>query len=149
MKVERVTPILNVSDVPASLAWFEALGWERGFSWNAGGSIANAADRNEHGAATFAGVFSADAEIFLCKDAQGSRGGPNPRHVGDDDTGGVWMSWWMGAASEVDELHDLALRHGFDVVAPPADKPWGVREFHLRHPDGHTIRVSAGIGDIA
>ena len=68
------------------------------------------------GAATFAGVFSADAEIFLCKDAQGSRGGPSPRHVGDDDTGGVWMSWWMGAASEVDELHDLALRHGFDAV---------------------------------
>ena len=92
-------------------------------------------------------MLSADAEIFLCKDAQGSRGGRSPRHVGDDDTGGVWMSWWMGAASQVDELHDLALRHGFDVLAPPADKPWGVREFHLRHLDGHTIRVSAGIGD--
>jgi len=91
-------------------------------------------------------VLSADAEIFLCKDAQGSRGGRSPRHVGDDDTGGVWMRW-MGAASEVDDLHDLASRQGFDVAAPPADKPWGVREFHLRHPAGHTIRVSAGIGD--
>ncbi|HLF09672.1 MAG TPA: VOC family protein [Gammaproteobacteria bacterium] len=147
MKVERVTPILNVSDVPASLAWFAALGWERGFSWNSAGSIANAADRNEHGPATFAGVCSADAEIFLCKDAQGSRGGAVPRHVGDDDTGGVWMSWWMRGASEVDELYALALQHGFDVAQPPCDKPWGVRECHLHHPDGHTIRVSAGIGE--
>jgi len=26
---------------------------------------------------------------------------------------------------------------------PPTDEPWGVREFHLRHPDGHTFRVGA------
>ena len=27
MKVERLTPILNVSDIQASFAWFEKLGW--------------------------------------------------------------------------------------------------------------------------
>jgi hypothetical protein len=27
----------------------------------------------------------------------------------------------------------------------PTDEPWNVREFHLRHPDGHTFRVSAGL----
>ena len=26
---------------------------------------------------------------------------------------------------------------------PPTDEPWGVREFHLRHADGHTFRISA------
>ena len=30
--VRHVTPILNVSDVGASLAWFEQLGWTRGFT---------------------------------------------------------------------------------------------------------------------
>jgi hypothetical protein len=35
--------------------------------------------------------------------------------------------------------------NGFTVTWPPTDEPWGVREFHLRHPDGHTFRVSAGI----
>ncbi len=29
------------------------------------------------------------------------------------------------------------------VTFPPTDEPWGVREFHLRHPEGHTFRVSA------
>jgi len=30
------------------------------------------------------------------------------------------------------------------VTMPPTDKPWGMREFHLRHPDGHVFRVGAG-----
>jgi hypothetical protein len=24
--------------------------------------------------------------------------------------------------------------------------PWGVREMHVRHPDGHVFRISQGIG---
>ena len=35
---------------------------------------------------------------------------------------------------------------GMTVTYPPTDEPWGVREFHLRHPDGHMFRVSAGLG---
>lgn len=26
------------------------------------------------------------------------------------------------------------------------EKPWGVREMHLCHPDGHVFRISRGIG---
>lgn len=29
---------------------------------------------------------------------------------------------------------------------PPTDEPWGMREFHLVHPDRHTFRVSAESG---
>jgi hypothetical protein len=25
--------------------------------------------------------------------------------------------------------------------------PWGVREMHVRHPDGHVFRISKGIED--
>jgi hypothetical protein len=32
-----------------------------------------------------------------------------------------------------------------DDDAAPTDEPWGVREFHLRHPDGHTFQVSSGL----
>jgi hypothetical protein len=32
--VRTVRPILNVSDVRASLAWFETLGWETTFVWD-------------------------------------------------------------------------------------------------------------------
>jgi hypothetical protein len=31
------------------------------------------------------------------------------------------------------------------VTMPPLDMPWGIREFHLRHPDGHTFRIGSEI----
>ena len=145
MPVNGLTPVLNVSSVGTSMRWFEQLGWTRGFSWNEGGEIAAAADANEHGPAGFGSVCVKDVAIFLCLNGQGSRGTVMPRFPGDDATDGVWMTWWMGSPAEVDELHALALRHGCTVTMPPRDEPWGVREFHLRHPDGHMFRVSAGL----
>jgi catechol 2,3-dioxygenase-like lactoylglutathione lyase family enzyme len=132
MKVESLTPILNVSDIPASFAWFAKLGWTEGFTWN--------------DPPTFGSVCNGKVEVFLCKGAQGSRGGPMPRHADDDDTGGVWMSWWLKSPADVDAVHALALREGITVTRPPTNEPWGVRECHLRHPDGHTFRISAGLG---
>ncbi|MFO0827347.1 MAG: hypothetical protein U0572_04285 [Phycisphaerales bacterium] len=144
MAIRGITPILNVSNVPQSLAWFESLGWERSFAWNEGGMIAAAADRDAHGEAHFAGVCSGEFSIFLCRGGQGSRGTP-ARCLGDEDTGGVWMSWWVESPAELDRLHARALELGHAITWPPTDEPWGVREFRLQHPDGHMIRVSAGL----
>lgn len=143
MSVVGVTPILNVSSVPGSFAWFTSLGWQRSFSWNSTGTIADAADSNEHGEAVFGGVCSGDAAVFLCKDGQGSRGGPLPRHVSHADTGGVWMSWWLSDAAAVNDLYRQATELSYIVPSPPRDEPWGVREFILRHPDGHSMRVGS------
>jgi uncharacterized glyoxalase superfamily protein PhnB len=131
--VRSVRPILNVSDVRASLSWFEQLGWETRFVWDEGG-------RSEE--AGFAGVGCGDAEIFLCRDGQGSRG-TRSSFPFDDATGGVWMSWFLDHLDDLDAMHTRAVELGLDVSMPPTDEPWGVREFHLRHPDGHTFRVSA------
>jgi len=43
-------------------------------------------------------------------------------------------------------LHATALERGFQIAMPPTDEPRGVRELHLRHPDRHVFRVSAGLG---
>lgn len=145
MKVSSITPILNASSVPASLAWFEKLGWKRSFTWNDAGQIADAADRNEQGEAGFGGVCAGECTIFICRDGQGARGGPLPANIGDDNTGGVWMSWWLESPTAVDAAHALAVRHGITVSWPPTDEPWGVRECRIVHPDGHTIRLSAGL----
>jgi catechol 2,3-dioxygenase-like lactoylglutathione lyase family enzyme len=152
MIVHHITPILNVSDVPASIEWFAKLGWGPHFTYNDGGMIAGAAPRNEHGPARFAGVGCGASEVFLCHDGQGSRGiapsadlfkglpaGQSP----DDRTPGVWMSWWVGSPAEVDEAHERCTREGVFVVWPPTDQPWGVRELRIMHPDGHTFRISA------
>jgi uncharacterized glyoxalase superfamily protein PhnB len=43
---------------------------------------------------------------------------------------------------DVDAVHELCLAEGIEVTHPPTDEPWGVREMHLRHPDGHVFRLS-------
>ncbi|MEY2758651.1 MAG: hypothetical protein RIR33_2429 [Pseudomonadota bacterium] len=133
MPVRNVTPILNVSSVTASQDWFAKVGWRAGFQW--------APDGGEPG---FGSVCTDTAEIFPCVGGQGSRGTILPRYPGDDVTDGVWMSWWVDSPDEVDALQDRAIAQGLTVTYPPTDEPWGVREFHLRHPDGHMFRVSAG-----
>ena len=131
MKIEGLTPILNVSNIGETFAWFEKLGWERRWDWGEPPS--------------FGSVGNGKVEIFLCEGCQGSRGGPTPQFLADDQTGGVWMSWWLESPAAVDEAYRLATHHGLTVTMPPTDEPWSVREFHLRHPDGHTFRVSAGL----
>ena len=153
MAISGVTPILNVSDVPASLAWFESLGWKRGFTYGDGGMIEGAGDRDAHGPAHFGSVCAGgakagdegSAQIFLCCNGQGSRGTIMPRWPGDDMTDGVWMSWWIDSRASLDALHAECVARGYTVTMPPTDEPWGVREFHLRHPDGHMFRLSCGI----
>jgi catechol 2,3-dioxygenase-like lactoylglutathione lyase family enzyme len=133
MRAKGLTPILNVSDIQQSFAWFERLGWKKGWEWGS--------------PTTFGGVRSGDCEIFLCQGAQGGRGkGAQQRTFGPDgDEGadkGVWMSIWV---EDVDALHQRCLEQDLDVTWPPTDMPWHVREMHVRHPDGHVFRISRGL----
>jgi catechol 2,3-dioxygenase-like lactoylglutathione lyase family enzyme len=131
MNVYRITPILNVSNIEESFAWFEKLGWKKGWDWGT--------------PPTFGGVCSGHSEIFLCLNGQGGRGkSPLPSTRGDDDAEdqGVWMSIWV---DDVDAVHRRCLEQGLEVTWPPTDEPWGVREMHVRHPDGHVFRISKGI----
>lgn len=85
------------------------------------------------------------AAVFRRCGGQRARTGGPPHRPGDDDTGGVWMSWWLRTPAEVDKVHALAQTLGMTITKPPENEPWNVREFHLQHPDGHTFRVSAPI----
>jgi catechol 2,3-dioxygenase-like lactoylglutathione lyase family enzyme len=143
VKVEHVVPILNVSDVEASFAWFAKLGWSRQFDWDSG----------DPGAPPdFGGVSCDGYEIFLCRDGQGSRGrGTNTQTgLGADQRAdkGTWVAIWV---DDVDGVHKQCLHQNVDVTHPPTDEPWGVREMHVRHPDGHVFRISqtASAGGVA
>jgi catechol 2,3-dioxygenase-like lactoylglutathione lyase family enzyme len=134
-RVKRVVPILNVSDIHESFAWFEKLGWRKGFEWKA-----NPSDD----APGFGSVEAASCEIFLCRDGQGSRGrGTNQWTFGPDgdETAdkGAWMSIWV---DDVDAVHARCVTEGLDITHPPTNEPWGVRECDVRHPDGHVFRIS-------
>ncbi len=134
MDAKSVIPILNVSDISASFAWFEKWGWKKLWDWGT--------------PATFGAVGSGgEFAIFLCVGGQGSRGrGANTATFGPDgdetaDTG-VWLSVMVENA---DEVHRQCVAAGLDVTFPPTDMPWNIREMHVRHPDGHVFRVGHGI----
>ncbi len=130
MKVKAITPILNVSNLKQSFEWFEQIGWEKKWDWGSPPS--------------FGAVGAGECEIFLCKDGQGGRGKGDNTHTfglnGDETQDkGSWLSVWV---DNVDEVFNNAKTSGVEVVCDPEDMPWGVRECHLRHPDGHVFRVS-------
>lgn len=133
MLAHRMTPILNVSDLAHSFAWFDRLGWKKLWDWGTPPS--------------FGAVRSGHCEIFLCLNGQGGRGpavGQASFGPGSDEAAeqGVWMSVWV---DDVDAIHALCLAEGIDVAWPPTDMPWNVREMHVRHPDGHVFRISCGL----
>jgi catechol 2,3-dioxygenase-like lactoylglutathione lyase family enzyme len=133
MNAKALTPILNVSDLAASFAWFEKLGWKKCWDWGI--------------PPTFGAVGSGECRIYLCQGAQGGRGrGTNSttfQQNGDEAADkGAWMSRWV---EDVDEVYRRCTAEGLDVTFPPTDMSWNVREMHVRHPDGHVFRVSKGL----
>ena len=118
MRVHGLTPILNVSDFGASVEWFARFGWPKLWDWGE--------------PPTFGAVGADDQEMFLCLDGQGGRG----------EGAGVWMSIFV---DDVDQVYQSCVDGGIDVVMPPTDEPWGVREMHVRHPDGHVFRVGTSV----
>ena len=107
MKTQAVTPILNVSDIHESFAWFEKLGWQKGWEWG--------------DPTGFGGVCSGEVEIFLCQNGQGGRGrGSNKTTFGTNDAEtadkGVWLSLWV---ADVDAVYEACQQQGIEVTWPP------------------------------
>ena len=125
MNVENVIPILNVSSMEETFAWFDKLGWTKQWDWGE--------------PADFGAVGNGSSEIFICLNGLGCRA---------DKTGeGVWMGWFVPSVAEVDAAYELAVSHGVTVTQPPTDFPWNMRECHIRHPDGHVFRIGAALED--
>jgi len=110
---ECITPILNVSDMDKSLDYYVKA---LGFSiaWQWGEPTG------------FACVKRDDVEIFMCEGAQGS--------------GACWMSIFV---DDVDSLHRDYQVSGANIIQPPTNFPWGVREMNIEDPDGHRFRIGS------
>lgn len=92
IQAKAITPLLNVTDMQQCFAWFEKLGWQKGWDWG--------------GPPIFGGVCSGACEIFLCLNAQGGCGrcdrmmtfGPEGDESADQ---GIWMSVWVDDVAAV------------------------------------------------
>jgi uncharacterized glyoxalase superfamily protein PhnB len=76
----------------------------------------------------FGAVALGKAEIFLC---HGEQGHP-----------GTWLSIFI---EDVDNYYDRISKLGADVIQPPTDEVWGMREMQVRDPNQHVIRFGHGI----
>jgi catechol 2,3-dioxygenase-like lactoylglutathione lyase family enzyme len=59
-----------------------------------------------------------------------------------DDRHPVYVSIFV---ADVDEVHTRVVVSGGEVVSPLEDKPWNVREFTVRDPDGHLLRIGSSV----
>jgi uncharacterized glyoxalase superfamily protein PhnB len=49
-------------------------------------------------------------------------------------------SWFAHALIEnIDDVYAEFMTRGAEIISPVADKPWNIREFCIRTPDGHRI----------
>src|SRR5215212_4911345 len=76
----------------------------------------------------FGAVALDKVEIFFCEGGQGCPG--------------TWLSIFVG---DVDLYFERIKALGADVIAPPEDRPWGLREMHVRDLNQHVIRFGSGI----
>ncbi len=54
--------------------------------------------------------------------------------------------YWTHVGADLDGLFEKYRRAGAEIVSPPEDRPWGLRDFRLRDPDGHLHCFAAEIG---
>jgi uncharacterized glyoxalase superfamily protein PhnB len=117
-QLHGVQPVLPVADVTAAADYFvQVLGFELDFLYG---------EPPMHGRVrTGDGSYGQPIYIHLTCSASDDRPEVELRiHVGDD----------------VDGLHAEYLRRGAQIVEAPVSRPWGLREFLLRTPDGHWLR---------
>ncbi|WP_299624396.1 glyoxalase superfamily protein [Pelagibius sp.] len=115
-RFESAVPILNVKDVPASIAYYvEKLGFRKEWEW---GTPAN-----------YACVQRDGVRIFLCQDGQGAPG--------------MWISVFI---HDVDALFEDYSEKGAIIRQPPTSFPWGIREMNVEDLDGHRLRIGSEAG---
>ncbi|HEX2051576.1 MAG TPA: VOC family protein [Actinomycetota bacterium] len=117
---------LGVADLDRSIAFYEALGWERASS-SVDGEISwfRTAD-------TYLGLFGHDA---LAADAELPAGERGP-------FGGVTLAICLENEAACDDAMDAAVRAGGTVLKRPQRAEWGGYSGYFADPDGHPWEVA-------
>ena len=116
MKVINSNPVLAVHDLKQSAAWYrDVLGCD----------VRDA----DPGNWTFCRCGEIDFMLGRCPDAMPAS------ELGDHS----YVAYLR--VDDVEAFHHRAAAAGAEILKPPADEPWGMREFGLRSPDGHRFML--------
>jgi catechol 2,3-dioxygenase-like lactoylglutathione lyase family enzyme len=119
-RIQRVSFVLAVRDLPRSTSyWRDVLGWKLGFE--------------DPGNWSFMFRDSVGVHLGECRDAMA------PAETGDHSYFGYIVM------DDVDAYHAEIGARGASC-APPADKPWGMREMVVHTIDGHRITFAQDLG---
>jgi catechol 2,3-dioxygenase-like lactoylglutathione lyase family enzyme len=114
---EQLHPGLAVSDVLAAVEFYtKKLGFRLAFTWGE--------------PPTFAGVNLGHVQVFL------QQGTPNPKGSS------IYFALGCGdasAGSGTDELYEYHRTNGIEIVHPPADREYGIRDYTVRDLYGYNL----------
>jgi len=128
-QIHGVQPVQPVPDVGAATRWFCAV---LGFSTD----------------------FSIGEPPSYARVRLGDRSWGDPVYIhlrqAEEGDGPACGETRLHAGHDIDGLHAHVLAqlavHGGEVLEPPTDQPWGLREFTLRGPGGHRFVIGAESG---
>jgi len=123
MEWKRSNPVYPVEDVAASIGWYgRVFGFE-------------ARVVNPPGAVpVYAVLYRDGVSIHLLKKDEAPHGLTNP----------VEAQFWI--SDGLDELFEKVREMGVEVIQPPADRPWGHRDFMVADPDRNVVWVTLPMG---
>jgi uncharacterized glyoxalase superfamily protein PhnB len=116
VEVLNSNPVLAVHDLERSAAWYrDVLGCET--------------RDPDPGNWTFCRSGAIDFMLGRCPDAMAAS------ELGDHS----YVAYLR--VDDVETFHDRAVNAGAEILKPPTDEPWGMREFGVRSPDGHRFML--------
>lgn len=122
----RLQPYFQVRDMPASIAWFEKLGFELTYALPGPDGAPVHAELNRGPLGVMVGHMEMDA-------AYGSAG----------------LSLYFTLNEDIDALYQRAQSAGVSIAQEPADQFWGDRLFAVDHPDGYRLMFAQHVRDVS
>jgi uncharacterized glyoxalase superfamily protein PhnB len=112
-------PVIATADVAHTIRYFEqTLGFEQQWTWG--------------DPPVYAGVKAGRAILYITHDP-GTAAAIKERHLAPD------IFLWV---SHIDQVYDQHRAKNADIVEELAARPWGVRQYVVREPNGYHLKVA-------
>jgi uncharacterized glyoxalase superfamily protein PhnB len=115
-------PVIGAADLLRTVEWFEkTLGFARQWIWGE--------------PPVYAGLSAGGAMLYVCQDAE-MAGAIAERGLTPD----VFL--WV---KEIDRVYELHRANGAEIVEPLTTRPWGVRQYVIREPNGYRLKMAESL----